>query len=130
MDAALLKQREAFLKRAAATPTVFKKDSRGDPAKRQLDDSARKSASKKARLAPAAEPTPKSSQSKRFAYMFHNVHICNVESTFDYKTAKASMVASFGNLARIVDHMKVRLFRRLFIWYLTVTPDKYAWIYF
>lgn len=85
MDAALLKQRDAFLKRAAATPTVFKKD-----VKKQSDDPSSSKKAKKPRVQASDSASAKS------------------KPTFDYKTAKASMVASFGNLARIVDHMKKR----------------------
>uniref|UniRef100_A0A915IWU4 Transcription initiation factor IIE subunit beta n=1 Tax=Romanomermis culicivorax TaxID=13658 RepID=A0A915IWU4_ROMCU len=87
MDPALLKQRDAFLKRAAATPTVFKKNEKRPAA---VNDELKPKVSKKVK----SQPTDGSQKQKAPA--------------FDYKTAKASMVASFGNLAKIVDHMKKR----------------------
>jgi len=89
MDPALLKQREAFLKRAAALPTV---SSRPQAEKRSAADShPKKEKSKKAKTAPSA-----------------SVSKVKNATNFDYKTAKQSMANNFGNLAKLVDHMKKR----------------------
>jgi len=88
MDPALLKQREAFLKRAATLPSV---QSKPQAEKRAAADAPKKEKSKKAKQAPSSSVN----------------RVKNV-ANFDYKTAKQSMANNFGNLAKIVDHMKKR----------------------
>jgi transcription initiation factor TFIIE subunit beta len=78
MDPALLKEREAFLKRAKATPTVEKRKIK--PA--EINDKK----SKKAKIRPVQRPT----------------------STVDYKASAGSSQYKFGVLAKIVKYMKSR----------------------
>ncbi|CAL1544530.1 unnamed protein product [Lymnaea stagnalis] len=80
MDPALLKEREAFLKRAKATPTVEKRK-----AKPGNDGNDKKS--KKAKMKP---PPPKPT------------------NTVDYKMSQGSSQYKFGILAKIVKYMKSR----------------------
>lgn len=140
MDPALLKQREAFLKRATVTPTVFKKQA---PEKRPAEENKEKEKPSKKSKHAAAEITNKTSKENYlskyncfkiseiglpiklhhllkciylwcrnrpvlFYFIFYiGLRFSFSAPKFDYKTAKASMVASFGVLAKIVDHMKV-----------------------
>lgn len=80
MDPALLKEREAFLKRAKATPAVEKR-------KLKPEDSHDKKAKKPKTKAPSA---PKPSNS------------------LDYKMSSGSSQFRFGVLAKIVTHMKTK----------------------
>ncbi|KAK7090466.1 transcription initiation factor IIE subunit beta-like [Littorina saxatilis] len=79
MDPALLKEREAFLKRARAQPTVEK---------RKAKPTGDENASKKAKI--SKPPQPKAAKQ------------------IDYKTAQGSSTYRFSVLARIVKHMKLR----------------------
>lgn len=79
MDPALLKEREAFLKRAKATPTIEK---------RKAKPSSNENSAKKSK--PNKVPQPKSPK------------------PIDYKTAQGSSQYRFSVLARVVKHMKSR----------------------
>ncbi|XP_059145010.1 general transcription factor IIE subunit 2-like isoform X2 [Physella acuta] len=80
MDPALLKEREAFLKRAKATPAVEKRKSK----------SGNDGNDKKAKKAKIKPPTPKP------------------VNTVDYKLSQGSSQYKFGVLAKIVKYMKSR----------------------
>ncbi|KAK7480585.1 hypothetical protein BaRGS_00028161 [Batillaria attramentaria] len=79
MDPALLKEREAFLKRAKSTPTVEK---------RKAKPSSNENSAKKSKPNKSAPPKP--------------------PKAIDYKTAQGSSQYRFSVLARIVKHMKTR----------------------
>ncbi|KAI5632373.1 TFIIE beta subunit core domain-containing protein [Phthorimaea operculella] len=82
MDPALLREREAFKKKALATPTIEKK-------KRDKDDSQHKDDKKKSKSSSSASAGPK------------------LDAT-TYKTMTGSSSYRFGVLARIVRHMRAR----------------------
>ncbi|VDP06335.1 unnamed protein product [Soboliphyme baturini] len=86
MDASLLKQHSVFMKRAASQPTIFNVGKRSAD---QKEEKGKKS---------------KTLTESKTVYRL----IWFLVANFDYKTAKASMAASFGVLAKIVDHMKKR----------------------
>ncbi|GFO37056.1 transcription initiation factor iie subunit beta [Plakobranchus ocellatus] len=86
MDPALLKEREAFLKKAKATPTVEKRKLKPGNAGSDANKSAKKAKPNK----PAAQtPSPK-------------------VSLMDYKTSAGSSQYRFGVLAKIVKFLKTR----------------------
>lgn len=83
MDQELLRQREAFKKRAISQPTVEKRKSKSS------NDSEK--SSKKQKLSSNKPKEPKSNG-----------------SSFDYKTATGSSQYKFGILAKIINFMKKR----------------------
>ncbi|KRY68525.1 General transcription factor IIE subunit 2, partial [Trichinella pseudospiralis] len=94
MDSSLLKQREAFLKRASAVPTVFNRQDRYSSATNTSEKHNSTSAKNAAVLSAVKKPKM-------------------AKSVVDYKNAKACMATNFGILAKVLEHMKKRFLENL-----------------